>query len=367
MHAVRLGKVDERFDVGAPLADDELVRHGGRISRGNAAAAAPEEQSIMSQASTIAGFAALLALAPTLAVAQPPARVEPLRLAQLAPPPLPQPAAAQFFYAENGKPVGPLTLAEIQAKIAAGAITPDTLVWKAGAPAWVAAKQLPEVAPLFAGGPAPKPAPTPAPAPAPAPTPAPAAAAGCTGKVLLSDDFRQVDDSWGVVSDAVSVEDGKVKVKVDPNGHYGFGYNGQSFDDADYCVTVQSPNNAKDINDSNLLAGMLFWAEDGANTYAVFVEPIGAAAVGRAVKGQWTTPVPFRLFEGVNKGPGAKNNLHISTSGSSIIVYINGQKFASLRGQLPQGGGKVGFWAQSEKSIRDSWKFLNLKVTEHAQ
>ena len=62
------------------------------------------------------------------------------------PPPLPQPAGAQYFYSENGKPIGPFSLSEIQAKLAAGLIKPETLVWKSGTPSWVAAKDLPEIA-----------------------------------------------------------------------------------------------------------------------------------------------------------------------------------------------------------------------------
>ncbi|MBV9635577.1 MAG: hypothetical protein JOZ40_13210, partial [Methylobacteriaceae bacterium] len=48
-------------------------------------------------------------------------------------------------------------------------------------------------------------------------------ALACKGKeVKFSDDFRQVDDSWGAdpSSDAVTVEDGKVKVKAKVNGSY---------------------------------------------------------------------------------------------------------------------------------------------------
>ena len=317
--------------------------------------------------STAASLAALLALAPSLALAQMLALADkPLVLAQVAPPPLPQPPSAQFFYSENGKPMGPFSLSEIQAKIAAGLIKPDTLVWKAGTPSWVAAKELTEVAVLFTAAAPPAPAPAPKPAPTPSPTPV---AAGCTGKVLLSDDFRQVDDSWGVEadSDAVTVEDGKVKVKSDPNGVYQLVYNGQLFDDADYCVTVQSPNNVKDVNDTTVLAGLIFWAQDGANFYALEVAAAGVASLSRVVKGKWTTPVPWHAFSGVKKGAGAKNMLRVTTSGSSIIAYINGQKFASVKGQLPDGGGTVGLYAQSEKSSRDTWKFFDLKVTEHAQ
>ena len=304
---------------------------------------------MMSKGCLTAIIAMLLALGPSLAGAQ-----TPPPLPAPTPPPLPQPPAAEYYYNDSGKPAGPVTLAEIQAKIADGTIKPDTLVWKAGAPSWVAAKDQPEIAPLFAGG--------------PTPGPAPSADSGCNGKVLLSDDFKEADSSWGASPEKVSVEEHKVKVKTDPNGHTGFAYSGQNFGDADYCVTVQSPNNLKDVNDSNLLAGLLFWAaHDEPSAYSVFVQPNGAVAVGRALKGNWTTPVPFRLFGAFKKGAGAKNMLRVSTSANSIIVFINGLKFASLRAQEPEGGGEIGFWAQSEKSSRDTWKFFNLKVTEHAQ
>ena len=290
-------------------------------------------------------LAALLALAPCAAAAQTPPPLPPPT-----PPPLPQPAV-QYFYDDNGKPAGPVPLAEIQAKIAAGIIKPDTLVWKAGLPNWVAAKDLAEIAPLFAGG---------------APTAAPVVS-DCKGKVLLSDDFKQVDDSWKVAPEKATVEDHKLKVKADPGGFYGFSYGGRKFGEADYCVTVQSPNNLKDVNSPDLLAGLLFWAQDDNNAFALMVAPNGGAALARAVNGKWSTPVAFHPVDAVKKGSGTKNMLRVSTSGDSIIAYINGQKFASVRAQAPEGGGEVGFWAQSEKSSRDSWKFLDLVVTAHGQ
>ena len=76
---------------------------------------------------------------------------------------------------------------------------------------------------------------------------------------------------------------------------------------------------------------------------------------------------PFRKFAAVKTGAGAKNSLRVTTNGSSIVAYVNGEKFASVRGQLPEGGGAVGLYAQSEKNTRDTWKFTGLKVTEHAQ
>ena len=282
----------------------------------------------------------------------------------------PQPSpAAIYYYSDNGKPVGPITLAEMQAKWATKTITPDTLVWKIGTPNWVPAKELTEIA-AATPPPVPPPSPVVTPAKPTLPTPTPVTAdAGCTGKVLLSDDFRQVDDSWGVDqgTDEVIVEDGKVKVKPNPLAHFKILYNGQLFDDADYCVTVQNPTHMVNSTDSNLLAGLVFWSSDGSNFYTLEVAPVSQAAIGRVVNGKWLNPVPWHKVTSVRNGPGEKNVLHISTSGNNITAYINGQKLASIKSQKPDGGGLVGLWAQSEKNSRDAWKFLDLKVTEPAK
>ena len=306
---------------------------------------------------TTASLAVLIAFAPSWAKAQIPAKPAEgsARLAQATPPPLPPAAAAQFFYSDNGKPVGPVTLAEIQARIGSGAITPDTLVWKTGTPGWVVAKQLSEIAALFGAKP-------PA-VPAAAPPTAPAAAGACTGKVLLSDDFRQVDSSWGTdtSSDAVTVEDGKVKIKAAVNAGYTILYGGTVFGDAQICVTAQVPRQSSKV--AELAAGPVFWAEDYSNFFAFNVVPDGTAAILRKVKGKYGPLIPYRKAEGINTKPGAKNVLRIVTSGTTVTAYINGIKFGETRGQPPPGGGEVGLRAESEKTQRNTWKFLDFKVT----
>jgi hypothetical protein len=299
---------------------------------------------------------ALIGLAPSSSHAQPsgPSSDKPILLAQAGPPPLPQPPSAQFYYSANGKPVGPVSLDEIQAKIAAGTITPDTLVWKTGAPNWVAAKEMSEVAALF-GSKAPSPA---APAAAPA-----SASSDCTGKVLLADNFRQVDSSWGTdaSSDAVSVEDGKVKIKADVNSGYTIIYGGLTFDDAQICVTAQVPRRLTDV--AQLAAGPVFWAEDYSNFYTFNVAPDGTAAILRKVKGKYVPVIAYHKTDGIKTSPGDKNVLRVVTSGNSITAFINGVKFGSARGQPPAAGGQVGLRAESEKAQRDTWKFLDFKVT----
>ena len=63
------------------------------------------------------------------------------------PPPLQQ--EVQYFVAVNGAQAGPFPFLALQAKVAAGEISPATLVWKAGLQAWIPASQAPELAALF--------------------------------------------------------------------------------------------------------------------------------------------------------------------------------------------------------------------------
>ncbi len=59
------------------------------------------------------------------------------------PPPLPQ--QAEWFFALGNEQRGPVTLMELRAHLAGGAVPPQTLVWKAGMDGWVPASSIPEL------------------------------------------------------------------------------------------------------------------------------------------------------------------------------------------------------------------------------
>ena len=189
----------------------------------------------------------------------------------------------------------------------------------------------------------------------------------CKGPhVQFQDDFREVDQTWGTEQDgdAVTVEDGKVKFKADADAGYAVLYGGALFDDADVCVTVQMPNNAK--QGDTIEAGPLFWAQDHSNYYYYEIDPNGKVALERKVKGKWVTVLGWRQIPSAKTGAGAKNVMRVTTSGNSITLYLNDTKVATVKGQQPDGGGQIGLRADSEKEKRDTWKFSNLKVTDVA-
>lgn len=72
-----------------------------------------------------------------------------------APPPLPE--AQRYWMALGGEKHGPVELAELRRQAEAGALTRETLVWRAGMEAWAPAGEVGELAGVFATTPPPLP------------------------------------------------------------------------------------------------------------------------------------------------------------------------------------------------------------------
>ncbi len=70
------------------------------------------------------------------------------------PPPLP---AAEWYVGVGGQQQGPFDLNALASQVASGGLTRDTLVWKNGMAAWIAAGQVPELSSAFAAVPPPLP------------------------------------------------------------------------------------------------------------------------------------------------------------------------------------------------------------------
>ena len=192
------------------------------------------------------------------------------------------------------------------------------------------------------------------------------AAQACKGPTtLFSDDFREVDESWGVEGDSVSVDEGRVVIKADPNTMYKLLYAGTQFENMDYCVTVRMPNNTPSDTPGSM-AGMIFWAQDYSNLFAFEISADGRVALERLTKGKWTNVLDWRKVEGINVGSAAKNTLGVTASGNALTLWLNDAKVGSLKASKPEGGGQVGLIGQSEKGKRNAWKFLQLKVTNVA-
>lgn len=68
-------------------------------------------------------------------------------------PAAPAPTPVQWYFALGGERVGPLSQADLMARIQAGEVTAETLVWRAGMANWTPAAQVPDLAPLLSSPP----------------------------------------------------------------------------------------------------------------------------------------------------------------------------------------------------------------------
>jgi len=75
--------------------------------------------------------------------------------AAAAPPPVP--TETSYYVAVNGAQTGPFPLSQLSQQAASGQLTKDSMVWKAGMPAWSAAGQVSELESVFGAVPPPLP------------------------------------------------------------------------------------------------------------------------------------------------------------------------------------------------------------------
>ncbi len=253
------------------------------------------------------------------------------------PPPMPPSASAQYYYNDNGKQAGPFTADQIKQKIASGALTPDTLVWKSGTPSWVALRDLPEFA--NAG------------------TAASPVAGACNGPtVYLDDNFSETE-----ATQSQSFDSGKLKFKAAPGKVDSFTYTRVISGDADICVTIQIPRN---LGKGETFAGLTFGEQANGDFDAFLVEPDATGAVITSRAKQVKQAIPWRNAPGMNAAPGGKNRVRIAVKGSSATISINDTQFGVFNGMQPGGAGKVGVIVKSEEGRRDTWKFIYLKATD---
>jgi GYF domain 2 len=290
------------------------------------------------------GLGAMAALVPGSSLAQgapPPMPSAPPPMPGGGAPPAMPAAGAQYYYNDNGKQAGPFTADQIKQKIAAGQISPDTLVWKSGTPNWVAAKSLPELAGAGGGGGG-----------------GLVAEAGCgSSNIEISDDFSRTDPDQ-----TLTPEGGKLKFKALAGKFDFFTYQHVLSGDADICVTAQIPH--KFTNPSETFGGVIFAGNEGGDFNAFLVSPTGNGSMLRLSNKNVDLPITWHRANGLDPKPGAKNRLRIQVRGDTATFYVNNQQFAVYNGAMPGGAGKLGIIVKSEAGRRDSWKFANFRATK---
>lgn len=179
--------------------------------------------------------------------------------------------------------------------------------------------------------------------------------------VLFEDKFTSLDPSWGAPGPTMDVKDGKLIITPEKN-------------------TIQTILNQANVYPNDMEAsfamtfvnaqaptwgsGLVFWAKDYNEYYALMVNVGGFFAVQRGVAGRSLLPVAWRQSDALKKGEGAENQFKVVTKGNKATIFINGKEVVSLSGQPPQGGTLIGFKVASGPEGVNSVAFSNLQLVQ---
>jgi len=188
-----------------------------------------------------------------------------------------------------------------------------------------------------------------------------AVTAGLAGKVLFEDKFTSLDPSWGAPGPIMDVKDGKLIISPDKNTSQTILNQANVFPndvEASFTMTyVKAPA-------PTWGSGLVFWARDYNEYYAVLINAEGWFAVQRYVARRYLLPVAWRESDAIKKGEGVENQVKVMTKDNKATISINGKEVISLSGQPPQGGTLIGFKVASGPEGANSAAFSNLQLVQ---
>jgi len=188
-----------------------------------------------------------------------------------------------------------------------------------------------------------------------------AVTAGLAAKVLFEDKFATLDPSWAAPSANIGAKDGKLTITPD-KGMTQTNLNQANIlpndMEADYTVTFVK------AADPTYGSGLVFWAKDYNDWFALLTNPNGWFSVQHQTSGRSLLPVAWRQDDSLKKGEGAENQIKLVTKGNQGTIFINGKQILSFSGQPPEGGSEIGFRVSSGPQGQNSVAFSNFQVVQ---
>ena len=93
------------------------------------------------------------------------------------------------------------------------------------------------------------------------------------------------------------------------------------------------------------------------------------AAIGfhEEFAGTWINLVPSTKNEQIKSDTNAVNEVRVVLVDNFGALFINNVKVQEFRGQPQKGGGAVGVRAESESTVSDEWRFLDIAVMDNGK
>jgi hypothetical protein len=195
------------------------------------------------------------------------------------------------------------------------------------------------------------------------PKPAGTATASITPAVAVKvqhlDKFAAANPGWGILDANWMVADDKLQVTPLLNSSAVLINHKRGFTDAEISVDIVMTKG----EDLDQLGGLIFWAKDYNDCYALVISADGKFALGRKLIGRWINPIAKTGNAAIKTGIGQTNKLRVRTAGSLLTAFINDVQVASLSGEPPQGVGYIGLYGESGETTQNIWEFTDVTVT----
>jgi TIR domain-containing protein len=179
------------------------------------------------------------------------------------------------------------------------------------------------------------------------------------------DNFTSPDGGWGQPSEAKYFKDGRMVLHPAVNAVEPWIYLPVLFKESvTVCSEVIAPQEVRSAA-GDAAGGVIFWATDYSTYYVAEIYTNGTFSVWRRLLGKWIPVVPRRPSAALREGPGAVNQLQVTTGSRQANLLINGREAAVFWGQPPGRGGAVGLFGQSEEKADNAWRFAGISVVDH--
>lgn len=177
-------------------------------------------------------------------------------------------------------------------------------------------------------------------------------------KVQHLDKFAASNPGWGTLDANWAVVDDKLRVTPLLNSSAVLINRKLGFSDAEITAEVTMSKG----EDLDQLGGLIFWAKDYNDCYALVISADGKFALGRKLIGRWINPIAKTGNSAIKTGTGQTNKLRVRTEGSRLTAFINDIQVASLTGESPQGIAFIGLYGESSETTQNVWEFTDVTV-----
>jgi TIR domain len=178
-------------------------------------------------------------------------------------------------------------------------------------------------------------------------------------KVQHQDKFAASDPGWGTLDANWTATDGRLQVTPLLNSSAVLINHARGFTDAEISAEIVMSKG----DDLDQLGGLIFWAKDYNDCYALVVSADGKFALGRKLIGRWINPIAKTGNAAIKTGIGQTNKLRVQTAGNLLTASINDIQVATVAGEPPQGISYIGLYGESAETTQNAWEFSNVTVT----